>query len=614
MAEGPYQHELTVAITAARAAGKLLLEEFHRLGGPRGKPGKCPADEHAEGLIHEHLDTAFPAYGFCGEELPELRHTPRDQRKHSWIVDPNDGTICFQRGQRGSAVSIALLRDHLPVLGVIYSCNARAGRGDLLTWAEGDRLLRNGQIPSPWDQPPSPWDGAPSPWDKTTPMEWVLLSADANRKAESYIPLCTPASYLALPSIAYRLALAAISGHSAALSTYPATRELDVVGSGALLRGAGYPLLQLTPRPQAVRFSGDGLRPVGHCIGGAPSLTHRLASRAWKTRKPALPHTHPYDLLSPKPGKVCTDPELLERAQGCLLGQCLGDSLGDSTVSDSTVGDSTGAHHAKQPTTAARRLPGQPGDAGEAALLLARCIATTEGYSSTAAATTYSWWRNNAPREKANPPDPLSRSALARAAPLGIYGHSLEASEVAALAHQDAALNDPHLPGAGADASAAYCVALAIAVREGPDAVALYQKLFAWARTRPLHPQVLALLESTTQQALHPRPEHTFASQDPLLAALAYAFRQSLRTTEPATTRLLNAARHGHPLKAVLTGALLGAMYGTPAWPESWLNPLLSCRPLAGAPGCGDPRPRACWPVDCLELAERVAWLGYKAA
>ncbi|MGH9629375.1 MAG: inositol monophosphatase family protein, partial [Bryobacteraceae bacterium] len=71
---------------------------------------------------------------------------PGDSREHLWLVDPNDGTAAFEKGFRGAAVSIALLRDGRPVLGVVYAYSEPDHGGDLFTWAEGSGTLkRNGQ-------------------------------------------------------------------------------------------------------------------------------------------------------------------------------------------------------------------------------------------------------------------------------------------------------------------------------------------------------------------------------------------------------------------------------------------------------------------------------------
>ena len=57
---------------------------------------------------------------------------------------------------------------------------------------------------------------------------------------------------------------------------------------------------------------------------------------------------------------------------------------------------------------------------------------------------------------------------------------------------------------------------------------------------------------------------------------------------------------------AAICGALLGAVRGRTAIPAQWINVLLNCRPEAGHPRVARPRPKCFWPVDALELAERL--------
>ena len=57
---------------------------------------------------------------------------------------------------------------------------------------------------------------------------------------------------------------------------------------------------------------------------------------------------------------------------------------------------------------------------------------------------------------------------------------------------------------------------------------------------------------------------------------------------------------------AAICGALLGAVCGREAIPAQWLNSLQNCRPEAGHPRVRHPRPECFWPVDVLELAERL--------
>ena len=59
---------------------------------------------------------------------------------------------------------------------------------------------------------------------------------------------------------------------------------------------------------------------------------------------------------------------------------------------------------------------------------------------------------------------------------------------------------------------------------------------------------------------------------------------------------------------AAIAGALLGAVHGREAVPAQWRSMVLSCRPLA--PRARRPRPRPYWPVDVLEIAERLLLAG----
>ncbi|MDE0285492.1 MAG: ADP-ribosylglycohydrolase family protein, partial [Gammaproteobacteria bacterium] len=57
---------------------------------------------------------------------------------------------------------------------------------------------------------------------------------------------------------------------------------------------------------------------------------------------------------------------------------------------------------------------------------------------------------------------------------------------------------------------------------------------------------------------------------------------------------------------AAICGALLGAVWGRHAIPDQWTECVLNCRPAAGQPHVHRPRPECFWPVDALELAERI--------
>src|SRR5437016_6047969 len=116
-----YNSELDCAVRAATAAGTMLRRVFHS--------GEREIDHEAEEEIRNLLTASFPQYGYRGEELGFVS-PPRDSAGHLWLVDPNDGTSAFEKGFRGASVSIALLREGRPVLGVVYAYCAPDDAGD----------------------------------------------------------------------------------------------------------------------------------------------------------------------------------------------------------------------------------------------------------------------------------------------------------------------------------------------------------------------------------------------------------------------------------------------------------------------------------------------------
>src|SRR5204863_2038702 len=99
---------------------------------------------------------------------------------------------------RGSAVSIALLRHGVPVLGVVYAFSAPDDAGDLIAWAEGcGPVTRNGKAVASTDRR---WP------DRLESGHTVVVSQSADNNSEANAELVAPARFRAVPSIAYRLA------------------------------------------------------------------------------------------------------------------------------------------------------------------------------------------------------------------------------------------------------------------------------------------------------------------------------------------------------------------------------------------------------------------------
>ena len=114
---------MNVMVKAARRAGRSLkrdLGEVENLQVSMKGPANFVslADKRAEEMLYTDLNKARPGYGFLGEEGGNREGT---DKTHTWVVDPLDGTTNFLHGIPQFAVSIGLLREGVPIAGLIYN-------------------------------------------------------------------------------------------------------------------------------------------------------------------------------------------------------------------------------------------------------------------------------------------------------------------------------------------------------------------------------------------------------------------------------------------------------------------------------------------------------------
>src|ERR1041385_8013003 len=114
---------INVMVKAARRAGRSLKRDLGEiehlqvsLKGPANFVSK--ADKRAEEMLYDDLSKARPGYGFIGEEGGTREG---NDKSHTWIVDPLDGTTNFLHGIPQFAISIGLERDGQIVAGVIFN-------------------------------------------------------------------------------------------------------------------------------------------------------------------------------------------------------------------------------------------------------------------------------------------------------------------------------------------------------------------------------------------------------------------------------------------------------------------------------------------------------------
>ena len=122
MIKNNYSQELSYAIDAALNAGKYLLKNKSKLNvriESRPKDTKLQADVIAENLIKQSI-SCISKYPILAEESGKSVENLGDI---FWVIDPLDGTANFSRDIPICCVSIGLVCNMKPILGVIYDFN-----------------------------------------------------------------------------------------------------------------------------------------------------------------------------------------------------------------------------------------------------------------------------------------------------------------------------------------------------------------------------------------------------------------------------------------------------------------------------------------------------------
>ncbi len=109
------------ALDTARDAGGIVRGHFGavRSGTAKTQPGDIVthADLEAESLIVTRIREAYPDHSILAEESG-LHSIPEGE--YTWVIDPLDGTKNFTQHIPFFCVSIAVVRDGCPVVGVVY--------------------------------------------------------------------------------------------------------------------------------------------------------------------------------------------------------------------------------------------------------------------------------------------------------------------------------------------------------------------------------------------------------------------------------------------------------------------------------------------------------------
>src|SRR5918912_1739214 len=135
---------LNFAIQTARDAGRVLSERFGRVLQVSNKGDidlVTEADLAAERFIIERIKSYYPRHAILAEEAEASGITHEGRSGLKWIIDPLDGTTNYAHGYPCFCVSMALERDGVIELGVVYDPT----RDEIFAAERGEGATLNGR-------------------------------------------------------------------------------------------------------------------------------------------------------------------------------------------------------------------------------------------------------------------------------------------------------------------------------------------------------------------------------------------------------------------------------------------------------------------------------------
>jgi myo-inositol-1(or 4)-monophosphatase len=137
----PTNKALAVAVKAARAAGKVMRDNWHapkRVKLADAHDIKLELDVRCQHIIEKILHAEFVQIPLLGEE----GDSGDVNSEFRWVVDPIDGTVNYFFGIPHASVSIALQRRQQTIIGVVYD----PFTDELWTATRGGKTKLNGRV------------------------------------------------------------------------------------------------------------------------------------------------------------------------------------------------------------------------------------------------------------------------------------------------------------------------------------------------------------------------------------------------------------------------------------------------------------------------------------
>ena len=215
---------LASLVDAARKAGEMALGYFRpgerTSASVESKEGGSPvteADKLVDLYLKQRLSDLVPQAGWLSEET--LDTAARLSRRHIFIVDPIDGTRAFMAGDSRWAVSIALVYDGAPELGIVHL----PAQGDTFVALRGHGAWLNDKTIHVSDRPALAGGRIAGPASLLRDLESSGLTFEREAR---------------VPSLAYRLVKVGYGALDACLASTDAC-DWDIAAADLIVREAG---------------------------------------------------------------------------------------------------------------------------------------------------------------------------------------------------------------------------------------------------------------------------------------------------------------------------------------------------------------------------------------
>lgn len=144
----PHDSDLAFAVTLAGRAGALLTASYEQAMKVDRKSKRdvvTNVDYASEALVIDVISERFPADAILAEESGREHGASRTARgrwaRRTWVIDPLDGTVNYANGIPFFCVSIGLIEDGVPAVGVVLD----PLRGDLYAATATGPATLNGE-------------------------------------------------------------------------------------------------------------------------------------------------------------------------------------------------------------------------------------------------------------------------------------------------------------------------------------------------------------------------------------------------------------------------------------------------------------------------------------